>query len=86
MTYQGPGGIAGPGSAPSGGSASIKVETGDSSVTVKSPSGSTTQPVPPGGGVTVPVPEVPPSSVLVVVVGKGNRRTVHYIEVIAPGP
>jgi hypothetical protein len=86
MRFQGPGGVTGPSSAPQGGSATVKVETGDASVTVKSTAGSTTQPVPPGGSVTVPVPEVPPSSVLFVVTGKGNRRAVHLIEVIAPGP
>ena len=64
----------------------MKVETGDPSVTVKAPSGSTTQPVPPGGGVTIPVPDVPPGSVIIVVTGKGLRKTIHYIEVIAPGP
>jgi hypothetical protein len=86
MTVQGPGGISAPGAAPQGGSVQVKVETGDPSVTVKSSAGSTTQPVPPGGGVTVPVPNVPPTSVVAVVVGKGNRRVVHLIEVIAPGP
>lgn len=86
MTRQGPGGVSGPGAAPQGGSVAVKVETGDSSVTVKSASGSTTQPTPPGGGVTVPVPDVPAGSVIAIVVGKGNRRVVHLIEVVAPGP
>ena len=84
MTYQGPGGVTGPSTASQGGSASVKVESGDGSVTVRSPAGSTTQPVPPGGGVTVPVPEVPPGSALVVVAGRGNRKSVHWIEVISP--
>ena len=86
MTFQGPGGVTGPSTAPQGGSVSVKIESGDGSVTVKSTSGSTTQPVPPGGGVTVPVPNVPPGSALGVVVGKGNRRSVHLMEVVAPGP
>jgi hypothetical protein len=84
MTFQGPGGISGPSSAPQGGTVPIKVETGDGSVTVKSPSGSTTLPVPPGGGVTVPVPEVTPPAVIRVVVGKGNRKSIHLIQVIGP--
>ena len=84
MTFQGPGGVTGPSSAPAGGSVSIKVESGDSSVTVKSPAGSTTQPVPPGGGVTVPVPDVQPPALFRVIVGKGNRKSIHLIQVFAP--
>ena len=83
MTPQGSGGVSGPGTAPQGGSVTVRVETGDASVTVSAPgAGSSTVPVPPGGGVTLPVPNVPPGTVLVVAAGKGNRKSIHLMEVI----
>lgn len=87
MTPQGTSGVSGPSSAPQGGSVTVHVETGDASVTVSAPgAGSSTVPVPPGGGVTLPVPNVPPGSVLVFVAGRGNRKSIHLVEVIAPTP
>ena len=85
MTPQGSGGVTGPGTAPQGGTVTVSVESGDASVTVStSGASSTTVPVPPGGSVTVPVPDFPPRTVLVVVPGKGNRKSIHLVEVVPP--
>lgn len=87
MTPQGTGGVSGPGTAPQGGSVTVSVSSGDQSVTVSTGGAdSTTVPVPPGGVVTVPVPNVPLGWVLAFVVGKGNRKSIHLVEVIAPAP
>ena len=87
MIPQGTGGVSGPGTASQGSSVTVSVSSGDASVTVStSGAGSTTVPVPPGGVVKLPVPNVPPGTVLVVSVGKGNRKSIHLVEVIPPAP
>ena len=84
MISQGPGGVTGPSTAPAGGTATVKVESGDASVTVHQGGGSTTVPVSPGGRTSVPVPNVPPPAVIAVIAGKGNRKSIHLIEIIGP--
>lgn len=85
MTPQGTGGVSGPSTAPQGDSVTISVSSGDASVTVStSGASSSTVPVPPGGVVKVPVPNVPPGTVLVLSVGKGNRKSIHLVEVVPP--
>lgn len=87
MTLQGPGGVSGPSTAAQGGSATVKVESGDASATVvtgANPGASSTVPVPPGGSTPIPIPPAPFVGPVAVVVGKGNRKSIHLIEVIAP--
>jgi hypothetical protein len=87
MTPQGDAGVTGPATAQQGGNITVTVESGDSSVTV-STSGTegADYPVPSGGSVTVPVPPAPPGTIVVIAVGKGNRKRTLYVQIIAPGP
>ena len=87
MTLQGPGGVTGPSTATPGGSVTVKVESGDGSVTVytaPNPGSSSSSPVPPGGATPVPVPNAPSGTIVAVVAGKGNRKSIHLIEIIGP--
>ncbi len=69
-----------------GGSMQVDVATNDDTVEV-SAAGSgnvTSHPVPPGRRVTIPVPPVPPGTILFVSVGRGLRARVIQGEVTAP--
>jgi hypothetical protein len=84
---QGSDGLRGPLVAIQGGSIDIEVAPGVVFVDV-GPAGSATTrySVPKGRTVTVPVPPVPPGTVLIVSTGTGLRRRVVFIEVVAPSP
>jgi hypothetical protein len=80
------GGMRADGVAVAGGTIAVEVGTNDDTVEV-GPAGSgnrESHPVPPGRRVTVPVPPVPPGTILVVTAGRGLRRQVVFVEVIAP--
>lgn len=82
---QGVAGLRGPAVALPGTSVEIEVGPGFASVDVGPAGGATTRySVPDGRVVSVPVPPVPPGTVLIVSAGKGLRRRVIFIEVVAP--
>lgn len=68
----------------------MTIEVGPNDTTVEISVGNSDQtvsvPVPPGKEAVVPVPNVPPGSVLWVSVGKGLRRRTILVEVIALAP
>ncbi len=86
-TPQGQGGVTGPSAVAQGGSITVQVEQGTSSITVHT-GGPTEQviPVPPGGSVTIPIPNVPAGVVVVITSGGGLTKSILYVEVISPGP
>ena len=68
-----------------GGTIDVQVGPNDSAVQVSSgPGSTTTHDVPGTKAVTIPVPPVAGGTMLVVTVGKGLRRRVVLVEVIAP--
>jgi hypothetical protein len=67
-----------------GGTIEVDVATNDPSVEISDGASSSSHPVGPGKRVTIPVPPVPPGTVLAVVVGRGLRARVRLVEVIAP--
>jgi hypothetical protein len=71
-----------------GGTIDIEVGPNDSSVQVSAAGQADTSsfPVPPGKQVSIPVPAVPPGTVLAISVGKGLTRRVIYVEVVATSP
>lgn len=80
------GGVRADGVAAAGGTIAVDVGTNDDTVEV-GPAGQQhreSHPVPPGRRVMVPVPPVPPGTILVVAVGRGLRRHVVFVEVVAP--
>ena len=80
---QGRPGIRGPNTAPSGGSVDIEVSFNDPTVEVSLGGAETTSyPVGPDKKATIPVPPVPPGTILYVSIGKGLRRKVLLIEVV----
>lgn len=83
---QGGEGVKAPGVATQGGSIDVSVGPNDDSVEVHAGGQGQTHQVPPGKKVTVPVPPVPPGTVLTITVGKGLRTRILYVEVIAPSP
>jgi hypothetical protein len=86
MTQQGTG-LQGPSTAASGGTITVQVSTGDSSITVNTGGpDESTFPVPADGAVTFPVPNVPAGTIVAVVAGRGLTASIIYIEVVAPGP
>jgi len=70
----------------SGGVMEIDVATNDQSIRVVNcfNGASTTHPVGPGKRVTIPVPPVPPGTILCIVAGRGLNAHVIAVEVIAP--
>ncbi len=80
------GGVRADGVAVAGGALAVDVGTNDDTVEVGAVGQGhrESHPVPPGRRVTVPVPPVPPGTILVVAVGRGLRRHVVFVEVIAP--
>jgi hypothetical protein len=86
MIQQGTG-LQGPSVAVSGGSITVQVSTGDTSVTVSTGGpNESTHPVGSDGSATIPVPNAPAGTVLLVVVGQGLSQSVIAIEIIAPSP
>ncbi len=84
---QGGAGISAPGAAAPGGSVNVRVGTNDGSVESNSGgSGTQSHEVPPSKSVPLPIPVVPPGTMIAVSVGKGLRQRVILIEVISPGP
>jgi hypothetical protein len=81
-------GIRADGIAVQGGSVQVQVGPNDSTVEVSvgGSSDSTSHDVSPGKGVTIPVPPVPQGTILYISVGKGLRRRLIVLEVIAPTP
>ena len=80
---QGHPGIRGPSTAHSGGTVEVQVGYNDPSVEVSLGGSETTSyPVGPDKKATIPVPPVPPGTVLYVSVGTGLRRRVLLIEVV----
>ena len=80
------GGIRGPSTATQGGTFEVDVASGDASVEVStgSPGSTTSHPVPPGTKVTIPVPPVPPGTILRVKAGRGSRASIILVEVTGP--
>jgi hypothetical protein len=78
-------GIRGPTTVAQGGAVHVDVGPNDSTVEVSVfGSGSTTShEVQPGKGAEVPVPAVPPGTILQVTVGRGQRMRIILVEVIA---
>ncbi len=88
MTGQNPASVTGPSAVVQGGSITVQVFTGDSTITVSSGPASSDQTlvVPKSGTVTFPVPPVPPGTVIQVAVGSGLQQRFLLIEVVASGP
>lgn len=76
------------GSAPAGGSVTVNIGPNDSSIqiTVGGSGKSEDKPVDPNKDVDVPVPNVPPGTVIIITVGSGLRARTLEITVIAPSP
>jgi hypothetical protein len=70
-----------------GGVITVKVGPNDTFVEV-GPAGApaTKVPVTPDKENSVPVPSVPPGTIVFVSIGQGLRRRIFAIEIIAPGP
>jgi len=79
-------GMRAPASATAGSTVIVECGTSDPSIEVTDPVTGTTQsfPVAPGKRTPIPIPAVPPGSILVVSVGRGLRARVVLIEVVAP--
>lgn len=87
MSCQGVQGIRAPNVAPAGGSVSVDVGTGHRMVESNTGSSTTRQhPVGADGRATVPLPPVPPGTVVAITVGRGLQQKVILVEVVAPGP
>jgi hypothetical protein len=69
-----------------GGVINVDVGPNDSTVemSVDGSGHATSTSVPPGKQVSIPVPDVPPGTLLHVTVGRGNRTRFILVEVIAP--
>ena len=81
---QGGVGLRGPITVQPGGTIPIDIGPNDSSVQI-SPAGSSTgksYPVPPGKTANLPVPPVPPGTILVISVGNGLTSRIIYVEVV----
>lgn len=77
-------GLRGPQLAPAGGSITVDVGPSDRSIDVSTGAAqTTTYPVPQGKSVTIPVPPVPPGTVVTITTGKGLGKRVIYVEVVA---
>ena len=78
-------GIRGPRFVPQGGTIRVDVGPNDTTVEVSSPGGGgvTGYPVTPNKTARIPVPDVPPGTVLHVTIGKGNRLRVLVVLVTA---
>jgi hypothetical protein len=63
----------------------VDVGPNDRSVQISSPSGggTTSVPVAPNKTAEIPVPDVPPGTVLHITVGKGNRMRIIVVVVVA---
>ena len=85
---QGGEGIRASGVAVQGGSVDVQVGPNDSTVEVSvgGDSESTSHEVGPDKGTTVPVPPVPAGTLIYISVGRGLRRRLIVLEVIAPTP
>lgn len=87
MSSQGGPGLRAPGAAPVGGSVPVQVGTGGGTVESNTGSPATRQhPVGADGRATVPLPPVPPGTVVAITVGRGLQQKVILVEVVAPGP
>lgn len=68
----------------------MQVEVGPNETTVSVSSGSssetTNHSVSPNKTASIPVPPVPPGTILEVTVGSGHRRRIILVEVISTGP
>lgn len=82
------GGLQCSGVATPGGTIVVEVASNDRQIDVLNPATGeiTHHDVPPGKSVTVPIPPVPPGSVLLVRAGRGRRASWLVIEVVAPSP
>lgn len=76
------------GTATPGGSVTVNVGPNDTSVEVSAAGSDNTKThdVEPNKDATIPVPEVPPGTILFITVGKGLRARVIEIQVIALSP
>lgn len=85
---QGGNGLRGPLAGPAGGSVTVNVGPNDYSVDISNSSGggATSVPVTPGKDTSIPIPVVPPGTVLTVRIGRGPNARYFALEVIAPGP
>lgn len=82
MMQQGNGGITGPSSAPPGGSVTVKVTSGHTSVLVTGGGKSSTYPVVNGTATVQVPPDVQPGSSFWVIAGTGKETCFIRIEVI----
>lgn len=82
------GGLQSSGVATPGGSIVVEVASNDRQIDVlNAATGEVTRhDVPPGKSVTVPIPPVPPGTVLILRAGRGRRASWLVIEVVAPSP
>lgn len=87
-TPQGGDGVRGPLGAPPGGSVTVNIGPNDSSVTVivNANGDAASTPVTPGKDTSIPIPVVPPGTLILIEVGRGLNKRVIPVEVIAPGP
>ncbi len=71
-----------------GGSVSVEVGPNDSTVEISTAGNNdtTSTRVEPNKTATVPIPDVPGGTLLLITVGKGSRRRTILVEVIAPPP
>jgi isocitrate dehydrogenase len=74
--------------ATAGGSVSVEPGTNDTSVTVTNAANGDVSKhnVSPGKTTTIPIPNVPAGTTLVIQIGKGRNARIIAVEVIEPGP
>ena len=86
MTPQGGDGIRGPGTCSPGGVIDVEIGPNENTVQVNYDNHTSSYRVSPGKTASVPVPPVPPGTVIAITIGQGLRQRLLLVEVVAPGP
>jgi hypothetical protein len=71
-------------------SSSVSVEVGPNDgslhVTNSNTGGETRIPTTPGKTTVVPIPNVPPGTIIAITIGRGSNQRIIYVEVVSTGP
>ena len=86
MTFQGGDGIRGPTYVTPGGTIDVEIGPNESTVELNFDNETVSFPVSPGKTASIPVPSVPPGTVIGVTVGKGLRQRIILVEVVSTSP